>query len=417
LNLKRFLARSFLVALTVVSLAGCVLLRRRSEDLAAVNPGDQPDKILYEKALKEIERARYEVGRLTLQTLINTYPDSEYLSKAKLAIADSYYSEGGVSGLTQAEAEYKDFITFFPTAPEAPEAQFRAGMAHFRLMAKADRDRTEAKLAEAEFKEFLLKYPDSPTMPRVKARLRQVQEVLAQGDYRIARLYYAKGANRAARSRFQEIAERYPNFSKADSSLWYLGQTVERLKLPHEAAQYYARIITEHPLSPLVSEAQGRLTALQQPIPRPTRAMLARAEADAVPQPKRDLFQKLGSFMSSGPDISATRRGPVRLGAPEPTEEVEAATTAPPGAPGIGSSTIVVQPVSEESLKAGKPVEVKPAASASATATPENPEPTGSAEKPPAGPSASGNSQASDSPAPAKKKGKLRFFKKLIKPF
>jgi TolA-binding protein len=133
-------------------------------------PGEQPDKVLYQKATHEVAHARFEVGRLTLQTLINTYPDSEYLSKAKLAIADSYYAEGGVSGFTQAEAEYKDFITFFPTAPEAPEAQFHVGMAHFRLMAKADRDQTEALLAETEFKEFLLKYPDSPLISRVKGR-------------------------------------------------------------------------------------------------------------------------------------------------------------------------------------------------------------------------------------------------------
>ena len=32
------------------------------------------------------------MGRLTLQTLINTYPDSEYLAKGKLAIADSFFS-------------------------------------------------------------------------------------------------------------------------------------------------------------------------------------------------------------------------------------------------------------------------------------------------------------------------------------
>ena len=62
-----------------------------------VNAGDQPDKILYERATNEITHGRYDVGRLTLQTLINTYPDSEYLAKAKLSIADSYYAEGGVS--------------------------------------------------------------------------------------------------------------------------------------------------------------------------------------------------------------------------------------------------------------------------------------------------------------------------------
>src|SRR6185312_7466426 len=55
----------------------------------------EPDKILYKRAMDDLKRGRQEVARLSLQTLINTYPDSEYLAKAKLAIADSYYKEGG----------------------------------------------------------------------------------------------------------------------------------------------------------------------------------------------------------------------------------------------------------------------------------------------------------------------------------
>jgi len=416
LHLRGFLTRCCFLALTLMFLSGCLFRRHRGEDLGPINPGDQPDKILYEKAIKEIDHARYDVGRLTLQTLINTYPDSEYLSKAKLAIADSYYNEGGVSGLTQAEAEYKDFITFFPTAPEAPEAQFRAGMAHFRLMAKPDRDRTEAKLAELEFKEFLLKYPDSAVMPRVKARLRQVQEVLAQGDYKIARFYFAKGANRAAKSRFQEIADRYPSYSKADSALWYLGQTLERLRQPNEAASYYARVITEHPLSSLVGDVKERLTALHQPIPRPTRAVLARAQADAVPRPRRDLFQKLGGFMSSAPDTRATRRGPVRLGAAAPSgaEVAKAPASVPTSAP--GATGIVVQPVGDESLKTGKPISSQPGANGTATGNPGSPQENRAA-KVPEGSAASDANKASNSTPPAKKKGKRSFFKKLIKPF
>src|SRR5271169_2767041 len=174
-NLKDLVAASCLAALFVLGLPGCGLMNRHARNYGLPSPvaaGDQPDKILYERSALEIEKGRYEVGRLTLQTLLNTYPDSEFLAKAKLAIADSYYNEGGVSGLTQAEAEYRDFETFFPTAPEAPEAQFRVAMCHFRMMGKPDRDRTEARLAEAEFKEFLLKYPNSKLMPRVKGRSR-----------------------------------------------------------------------------------------------------------------------------------------------------------------------------------------------------------------------------------------------------
>ena len=55
----------------------------------------QPDKVLYDKAIKDLEKGRYELARLTLNTLINTYDTSEYLAKAKLAIADSWYREGG----------------------------------------------------------------------------------------------------------------------------------------------------------------------------------------------------------------------------------------------------------------------------------------------------------------------------------
>lgn len=412
MSLRRLLRAIFILVLTVPFLSGCLFRRHGGDDAGAVNPGDQPDKILYEKATREIEKGRYDVGRLTLQTLINTYPDSEYLSKSKLAIADSYYAEGGVSGLTQAEAEYKDFITFFPTAPEAPDAQYKAGMAHYRMMAKADRDRTEAKLAEAEFKEFLLKYPDSQTMPRVKRRLREVQEVLAQGDFKIARFYYSKGAMRAAQSRFQEIADRYPDFSRVDNALWYVGQSLERLRKANDAGPYYARIITDHPLSPLVEDATERLTALHQPIPRPTRAMLARAQADAARRPGRDLFQKMGGFLSSGPDTSATRRGPVRLGGLKPSE-VEVAK-APEPTPGVGS--IVVQPVGEESLKAGKPVGSAASGASESGGASTAAQESGDGQKPAAS-SGSTDTPTSEPAPPAKKKAKRSLFKRIIKPF
>ena len=371
-----------------------------SDITAQFAPGDQPDKILYEKATLEIKHSRYDVGRLTLQTLINTYPDSEFLSKAKLEIADSYYSEGGVSGLTQAEAEYKDFITFFPTAPEAPEAQYRVAMSHFRMMAKADRDQTEAKLAEAEFKEFLLKYPDSPILSRVKRRLRETQEVLAEGEYYTANFYYTHQAYPAARSRFEEITNKYPDYSGGDNALYYLGQSLEQLKRGREAIPYYSRVMTDFPLSPLVPQAKARLAAMHQPIPRPTRAMLARARADAAHHPDRDLLSKVGGVFSSTPNTNATLFGPVHVGGP-PAGEAQMAKAPPVGGPETGKAAIVVQPVGESSLTAGKPVDVKASA------------PDSNAKAKESAP----NNPPSDSttPAePAKKKGRFTRLKKIL---
>jgi outer membrane protein assembly factor BamD len=398
---KLFVA-AILLGLDVTFLPGCAFVRRHHhvDQSAKFAPGDQPDKILFEKAAHDITRSRYDVGRLTLQTLINTYPDSEYLSKAKLAIADSYYSEGGTAGLTQAEAEYKDFITFFPTAPEAPQAQFRVGMAHFRLMAKADRDQTEAELAEAELKEFLLKYPDSPVIPRVKSRLRQAQEVLAEGDYWTANYYYTHGAYLAARSRFQEIIDKYPDYSGGAAALYLLGQSLEHLRRGPEAIPYYGRVITNFPLSPYVANAKDRLTAMHQPIPRPTRATLARAQADAANHPHRDLLSRISRITASAPDTSATLHGPVRLGGPQ-AGQVEVAKGPPTGGAPPGNAAIVVQPVGDASLTTGKPVDPKTDSNEA------KPKETAPDKSPP----------ASTAPSePAKKKSRFHVLKKIIMP-
>src|SRR5467141_4658158 len=139
----------------------------------------EPDKQLYDKAINDIKHGRHEVGRLNLQTLINTYPDSEYLAKAKLSIADSFYKEGGKANMTQAIQAYKDFGIFFPFMKEAAYAQLQVAMAHYKQMEKPDRDRTEARAAEDEFQTFLLKYPNDSLVPQTTQHLREVQELLA----------------------------------------------------------------------------------------------------------------------------------------------------------------------------------------------------------------------------------------------
>ena len=131
----------------------------------------QPDKVLFDRAEDAIKHGKYDIARLSLQTLINTYPDSEYVARAKLAIGDSWYDEGGAAAYAQAESEYKDFITFFPNMPEAAEAQMKIANIHFREMEKADRDPTHALRAEDEYRQMILQFPDSPLIPEAKQHL------------------------------------------------------------------------------------------------------------------------------------------------------------------------------------------------------------------------------------------------------
>jgi outer membrane protein assembly factor BamD len=393
---------------SIMMLPGCVLFVRRGATDNLLPTGQQPDKILYEKSIDSINHGHYDVGRLTLQALLNTYPDSEYLAKAKLAIADSYFEQGGTAGLTEAEAEYKDFQTFFPTAPEAPMAQYRVAMSHFRMMGKPDRDLTQIRLAQAEFKEFLLKYSDSDLMPRAKARLREVQEVLAHGEFEIARFYYEKHANPAAKSRLLEIVNNYPSFSEADVACWYLAQTYQRLKQPNDAVPYYARILTDYPLSSMVPDAKEQLVALHQPIPRPTKATLARAHADSLHDSRLSLTQKIMGTFSSAPNLSATRHGPVVL--TNPTNNPVMMAKNPQPGEGTGNS-ISVQPVDESALKGGKAVD--PAGAASNSDSDKNS--TDPKEREKAADKA--DNETKTATVPKKKSGPLHMFKRVLKPF
>ena len=147
-----------------------------------------PDKQLYDKAVTAMNKGHFDVARLDLQTMLNTYPDSPYLMRAKLAVADSWYKEGGTAALTQAESEYADFRVFFPNAPEAAEAQMRIGDIYFRQMDKPDRDYAKALHAEEEYRRMLTDYPNAPAelTAQAKQRLREVQEVMATASRRSA---------------------------------------------------------------------------------------------------------------------------------------------------------------------------------------------------------------------------------------
>jgi outer membrane protein assembly factor BamD len=301
--------------------------KKKKNAAAAEDNSAAPDKILYDRAILDIKKGRHEVGRLNLQTLINTYPDSEYLAKAKLAIADSYYKEGGSANLTQAIAGYKDFIVFFPFLPEAPYAQIQVAMTHYKQMEKPDRDRTESKAAEEEFQTFMAKYPKDPLVPKAEQHLRQVQEVLAEGDFRIGYYYYVKGDRRASAGRLLSVTKRYPLYSKSDEALWMLGDIFEKSEKKEIASIYYARIVKQYPLSPRVGDAKGKLVALHIPVPQPDPKALAWMQAEAsAPRPKPGVLSKPLALIHSGPDKE--RRVAATTGVPTMEPDVDTTSVA-----------------------------------------------------------------------------------------
>jgi outer membrane protein assembly factor BamD len=341
----RILNKLIVAAALAGLLSSCSLVRHKYADPIAQKT-DQPDKVLFDRAINDIEHSRFEIARLTLQTLINTYDSSEYLAKAKLAIADSWFREGGSHGLAQAEAEYKDFELFYPNMEEAAEAQERVCDIHYRQMDKADRDPLHAVRAEDECRQLLLQYPNSKFAPETQQKLREVQETLAAHEYAAAVFYHHKGAMPAAANRLTTMVDQYPLFSQADDALWMLGDSYDRMgdRFEDKAAAAYSRIVKDYPLSAHAEAAKQKLEAMKRPVPEVDPVAYARMkyELDNRTNPSRvnrvlDTFRRAPdtslAAKSGSPSMTVLRPG-IPVSVPQ-----AAGTAAAPGASagGVGS--------------------------------------------------------------------------------
>jgi outer membrane protein assembly factor BamD len=332
------LAACLCVVLAVAMLSGC---RRKKYENPITKDTQQPDKVLFDKAIGDIERGRYEIARITLNTLMNTYDTSEYLAKAKLAIADSWFREGGSNGLAQAEAEYKDFILFYPTMEEAAEAQEKICGIHYKQMEKPDRDFRHAYRAEEECRQVLTQFPNSKMAPRVQQMLRNIQEVIAEGEMRVGRFYHNKGSHPAASNRLQGVSDTYPLYSAADEALWLLGDSYSKMgnRFREKTTDAYTRIVRDYPLSVYADQAREKLKAMEAPIPEPDPVAMARMKYELENREKAGIMSNFWGVFKKSPDM----RTAAKSGTPAMTglaSNIPASVPVPAASSGAGSSDV-----------------------------------------------------------------------------
>ena len=261
------------------------------EDLIGnVTPGR--DRELFIVATREVRKSNFDVGRLLFQTIISTYPDSQYLPMAKLAVADSFYLQGNSSALIQAGSAYQDWLTFFPTHPLADRVMLKIAEAEMRQIGLPDREITNARRAEQRLTAMLQNYPDSNLRGLAEDRLKQVQDNLGMHHLIVGNFYYKrsveynKGGLKGAQSRYREIVEKYPDFSYLDEVLFKLAVTYQLEEETDQAARYYQQIVRDYPNSEYVEKSKEQLGLIGAAIPEPNPE-----RKDVLPPEKPSFFE------------------------------------------------------------------------------------------------------------------------------
>jgi outer membrane protein assembly factor BamD len=271
--------------------------------------------------------------------------------------------------------------------------------------------------AEQEYRALIQEYPDSKLVPQAKARLREVQEVLAEREFQIGRFYYLRQAYPAAIARLETMIDRYPLYSGADEALYLMGQSYEseiellrrnpKLKeanksrmieeLTKGAAEAYDRIIKRYPAEDRAVDAKARLEALHQPVPRPTRAAMELNKKEVAGRQEPSVISGMMRNFEKHPDVDrATKLGDPTLVDPAPVtpqDVVKAAANSMNGTPSAADNKVTVETMT------GSPAPNEEAPRSDTTPTTRADQPTAGSETPAASSAETNPPATSDSTA------------------
>jgi outer membrane protein assembly factor BamD len=248
------------------------------------------DQVIWEAGQKAAEKKQWESARQHFKRIIEGFPQSQVGPQARLALADSYFQEGGTGNYILAVSAYREFLTFFPTHPRSDYAQFQVGESFWRQKNGPDRDQTATAEALAEFQKVLELYPESAKAEETRARIRECRQSLAHAEF-LAGVFYqrTRQACRASIARYEGILNEYPDYKGLDEVLFRLSQCLCQAGRGVEAQPHLAKLQEEYPNSPLTADAKAFTceTPLLPPpaSPAPTPAVEAAPTPSPTPTP------------------------------------------------------------------------------------------------------------------------------------
>lgn len=223
------------------------------------------DEVVWEAGKEAKEKGSYEAARQYFRRVIDGFPQSRYQPDARIGLADTYMAQGGPGNLILAVSAYREFLTLYPSAPQAAYAQFQAAEAYFRQINSPDRDQTPTTQALQEFQRLLDVYPNSQYVEQARDRVRECRQTLARSEFQVGYFYQrTRKAWRAAIGRYERILREYPDYEHLDEVIFRLGEALAASARFAEARPVLHRLKEEFPDSEWVSEANKLLAEMPE---------------------------------------------------------------------------------------------------------------------------------------------------------
>lgn len=230
------------------------------KDVDIATLASNSDQVIFEAGQKALDQKQWDIARQHFRRVIDGFPQSQRVPTARLALADAFFREGGVGSYIQAAAQYREFITVFPSHPRGDYAQFQVGESYFKQKNSPDRDQTPTTQALEEYQLMLERYPDSPLTKEARERIKECRNSLARSEFLVGWFYQkTRRSYRASIARYEKVLKDFPDYSGTDETLLRLAQVLALSGRATEASPHIARLLEEFPQSPFAAMGEAML--------------------------------------------------------------------------------------------------------------------------------------------------------------
>jgi outer membrane assembly lipoprotein YfiO len=240
--------------------AGCA---SAGKDKLAPAPAALADEAEALMAKKKYYRARM----LLQQALEAGVSDKDLNARLQIALADTYFLDGGTLNLGEALSRYTNFLAFNPLHPRADYVQYQIGRCHFLQVYSADKDQAQTRKAIEEFRKVGALYPASPYVAQAEEGIRQASALLAEHEIEVGRFYSSRRAWAAAIDRYKVALDDYPAYPDKPRVYYLLAEALAGLGRAEEARAYLRLLLENYPEHEMIPPARSLLHKVERKFP------------------------------------------------------------------------------------------------------------------------------------------------------
>ncbi|MBF0314972.1 MAG: outer membrane protein assembly factor BamD [Oligoflexia bacterium] len=217
----------FLLLLTLTFTGGCS---------SSAPKGKTDAEVLYQEAVKNMQKERYLLATEKLNTLKSQHPYSYYATHAELLLADILFLQ---ENYIESAAAYLSFKDLHPKHEKIAYVIWKTAESYYKqLPSTYDRDLSPAKEALKYYNDILVRFPNSPYDKETRERIQSIEEMLKQQEIYIADFYFKTDIFDSARFRYIDIISKYNDQKVQDHAMLRIVKSSLNLKEYSDCGKY-----------------------------------------------------------------------------------------------------------------------------------------------------------------------------------